>query len=171
MIMPGRVLAVLLLATLAGSAGCCSGAVRFRSPRCLEGSWELVSATYLTPDGRLTAPEPALRSLKVLSRGHFAYITVREDGSFVHSSGGEYKVRGNRYVEHVLYSSVATLRGHDFPFTWRLDRDLWFHTRGVDSLRVEEVWRRARRNRRTRHRLVERDDVNGIQQPATAKRR
>jgi hypothetical protein len=141
---PARVLTLLLLATLAGAGGCCSGLTGLRSGSCLDGSWELVSAKYTLRDGRVLDPEPGLQSLKILSGGHVAYITVRKDGSFVRSSGGEYEVRGSRYIEHIVYASLATLRGKDFVFTWRLDRDLWFHEGSIGTLRIEEVWRRTR---------------------------
>jgi hypothetical protein len=136
---------VLLLATLAGAGGCCSGLERFRSSSCLEGSWELVSANYTLEDGRTVGPEPGLRSLKILSGGHFTYITVAKNGAFIRSSGGEYEVCGSRYVEHVLYASLPALRGRDFAFTWERHRDLWFHKGSVGTLRVDEVWRRTGR--------------------------
>jgi hypothetical protein len=60
------VLTLLLLATLAGAGGCCSGLTGLRSGSCLDGSWELVSAKYTLRDGRVLDPEPGLQSLKIL---------------------------------------------------------------------------------------------------------
>jgi hypothetical protein len=124
-------------------AGCQTTSHPAHSADPLAGAWQFVSGRYTQPDGTVEeASAPVLRSLKVLNASHFVYLTSRDDGTFVRSAAGSYRISGATYAEKIDASSAEIMRGKTYSFEWRIDGDLWYHSGIKDGVRLEEVWRR-----------------------------
>jgi len=116
----------------------------------LMGTWEMVSSRVTRGDSVLAdVRAPEVRSLKVLDRTHFSFITVRRDTQFVRAAAGRYTTRPHsategQYTEMSEIGSSAGFRGRTFSFTFRLEGDTWYHKGGVGTATIDEVWRRVR---------------------------
>lgn len=111
----------------------------------LDGAWELGYAIYKDAQGKVVAEikDTGEKSLKVLSQGHFSFITHDKDGKFSVAAGGTFTVQGGQYTEVVTYSSDARLLGKTYRFNCRLKDGMWLHTGNEDHLFIEERWKRA----------------------------
>ena len=112
----------------------------------LAGAWELVSAKYSKPNGELIDEISGgkIKSLKILSKNRFTFITKAKDGKFISAGGGKYRIDGNKYVESVDYASEARMLGKDYVFSWQHANGDWLHKGMEDGVRIEEVWRRVK---------------------------
>ena len=111
----------------------------------LDGAWEFVSGRYVNADGKVSeVAAPQIHSLKVLNDSHFAFVTVRDDGTLVRAAAGPFTVSGNTYSEQLEKTSFEGIRGKTYSFEWRLEGDTWHHAGTNEGVRYEEVWRRAR---------------------------
>ena len=126
----------------------------------LEGVWQLVSGSG---GGR---PYPTTyRSMKVITKGHFAVVGEEERGvkdmktaadslrafRTMESGGGAYTVQGSTYTEKLEYFSDPAYVGTSVSFTCRTEGDRFYQTgafpilqngRKVREEKLEEVWRR-----------------------------
>lgn len=137
--------ALVLVATVLVIASCQTTTQSASAGHPLEGNWEMVSGRYTNADGQVTdLAAPQVRSLKVIGPARFAFITTREDGTFLRAAGGRYTIQGNRYAEHIDQTSGAPTRGESYEFDWRVEGDTWYHNGSHNGLRIEEVWRRVR---------------------------
>lgn len=110
----------------------------------LAGAWELVSGSYVGPDGSVTDyTAAAIQSLKILCAGKFSFITAA-GGAFYAAGGGDYVVEDGRYIEIPALASHADMLGQRYEFQYQLDGDTWTNSRWQEGVRVEyEVWKRA----------------------------
>ncbi|MBU1619926.1 MAG: hypothetical protein KJ556_15100 [Gammaproteobacteria bacterium] len=107
----------------------------------LQGSWTLQSAVYTKADGtviKLSADD--LKSVKILSKGHFSFVTVNKDGSFSSALTGTYQLKGNDYHETPQTGSVASMLNKTYEFKAELKDNLWLHSGMEDGMKIEEVW-------------------------------
>lgn len=107
----------------------------------LQGSWTLQSAVYTKADGtviKLSADD--LKSIKILSKGHFSFVTVNKDGSFSSALTGTYQLKGNDYHETPQTGSVASMLNKTYEFKAELKDNLWLHSGMEDGMKIEEVW-------------------------------
>jgi hypothetical protein len=102
----------------------------------LEGAWELTYAIYKDQDG-------SMKSLKVLSQGHFSFIT-QEKGKFSVAGAGTWSVKGGDYTEVVTYASLDRNLGKTYKFQCAMKDGVWIHSGKEDHLLIEEHWRRAK---------------------------
>ena len=129
--------AVLLLLCLTSCQTTSSSA---RDP--LAGAWELVSGHATTTDGKVLDYIGA-KAQKVLSDGHFAFVTVAPTGT-VAAGSGTYTISGSTYTEVVTNTAGHPATG-TYTFTWRVEGDKWYHTgSSASGTKYEEVWRRLR---------------------------
>lgn len=122
----GLILGVLGLAL----AGCASTAHR------LDGAWECLDP----------APaEPALREVKVIADGHFAFGVPNGGAPALCAGGGTCDFDGKKYVEHITYHWISGLVGKTIVFDCRLKDGLWYHSAEFDlggrPVTINEVWR------------------------------
>ena len=88
-----------------------------------------------------------LKSLKILSATHFAYVTTKttSDTSIVGAGAGPYTLTDSVYTEILEQASFARVRGKIYDFTYHVDGDLWTMIGDLEEFNVsiEEVWRRT----------------------------
>ena len=108
------------------------------------GTWELISGEYIDHDGNLVSYEKLnLRSLKVISKTHFSFVTMSGD-KFWSSGSGTFKYTNEEYIESPLYTSFNSPKGKQYVFKYRFEGDTWFSSRWENEKRVEsEVWKRV----------------------------
>ena len=111
----------------------------------LQGAWELSYAVYKDQQGKVVyeIKAGAEKSLKVLSKGHFSFITQDKDGKFSVAGAGTYTLDGGQYTEVVSYASLDRLLGKTYRFNCQMKDGLWIHTGNEDHLLIEEHWKRA----------------------------
>ncbi|KAF7771225.1 hypothetical protein PCIT_a4286 [Pseudoalteromonas citrea] len=109
----------------------------------LIGTWQYVKGQYATENGLVEAQAPQLTSTKIVSDGHFNYIT-QQGGKFLYAGGGTYTLDKDHFIEHVKYGNVASILGKTMAFTYKVEGDLWHHTLHEDGKLVEkEIWKRV----------------------------
>ena len=112
-------------------------------PLSLQGSWILKSAVYTKADGTvIKVSGEDLKSVKVLSKSHFSFVTVHKDGSFSSALTGTYQLKGDSYDETPQAGSVATMLNKTYAFKAKVEADLWLHSGMEDGMKIEEVWQR-----------------------------
>ena len=109
------------------------------------GSWELVSAKYVKQNGEVLDEDAAkkLKSLKILSKNRFTFITQAKDGKFVSAGGGTYRIEGKQYIESLEYASDPKMLGKAYSFSYRVSNGRWVHKGMEDGVHIEEIWRRV----------------------------
>ena len=114
----------------------------------LVGSWELVSHKSIRPDTTVVADMSRLKSIKILSPTHFAYVTTMSTGdtTIVGAGAGPYSFSDKQYAETLEHSSSPKMRGKVYEFTYQIEGDTWTHSGDLDNskIRIEEVWRRTK---------------------------
>jgi hypothetical protein len=112
------------------------------------GSWELVSHKSIRRDTTVVADMTALKSIKILSHTHFAYVTTMkaQDTTIVGAGAGPYSFDEKEYTEILEHSSFGMMRDRVYHFTYHIDEDMWTMIGDLDNLnvRIEEAWRRTR---------------------------
>jgi hypothetical protein len=128
---------VMALFTLGSTASACGS---------LQGAWELEYAVYKDASGKVVdeIKDGSVKSLKILSKQHFSFITQDKDGKFLVAGAGTYALKGNQYVETVTYSSIAGTPGKTYAFKCELRDGLWIHSGREDALLIEEHWKPAK---------------------------
>ncbi len=108
------------------------------------GTWQLISGEYIDQKGNLVSYEKLnLRSLKVISKTHFSFVTMSGD-KFWSSGSGTFKYTNDEYIESPLYTSFNSPKGKQYVFKYKLDGKTWFSSRWDNEQRVEyEVWKRV----------------------------
>ncbi len=108
------------------------------------GTWQLVSGEYLNDKGkRVNYKSLNLRSIKVISKTHFSFVTMAGD-KFWSSDAGRYRVTDNQYIETALHTSYSAPKGKEYVFTFKIEDDIWYSSRMENGVRVEyEVWHRT----------------------------
>lgn len=109
----------------------------------LQGSWTLKSAVYTKADGTVFKLSTGdLKSVKILSKAHFSFVTVNKDGSFSSALTGSYHLKGDSYHETPEAGSVAAMLHKTYEFKAKVEGDLWHHSGMEDGMKIEEVWER-----------------------------
>lgn len=112
-------------------------------PRSLQGSWALQSAVYTKADGTvIKVSGDDLKSVKVLSKSRFSFVTVNKDGSFSSALTGTYQLKADSYHETPQTGSVASMINKTYEFKAKVEGDLWYHSGMEDGMKIEEVWER-----------------------------
>lgn len=111
----------------------------------LEGAWQLAYAVYKDQSGKVVyeIKGDSDKSLKILSKQHFSFITQAKDGKFAAAGAGTWSVKGNTYTEVVSYASLDRLMGKTYVFQCQLKEGTWIHSGNEDGIHIEEHWRRA----------------------------
>lgn len=115
------------------------------SCEALEGAWELAYAVYKDQQGKVLheIKSGSERSLKVLSRSHFSFITMGKDGKFSVAGAGTWSSAGGKYTEVVSHASLDRLLGKTYRFDCEMKDGAWIHTGAEDHLFIEEHWKRV----------------------------
>lgn len=108
----------------------------------LLGSWEFVEGKYATDDGFVNAKAPEISSIKLITQGHFNYIT-QKNGVFHYAGGGEYILKNQQFIETFSYGNIPSLLGKTMAFDYKIEGKLWHHSLTQNGKLVEaEVWRK-----------------------------
>lgn len=110
----------------------------------MEGAWQLVYAVYKdAATGKVLEENKGDgdKSMKILSKGHFSFITQGKDGMFSVAAGGTYTLKDTNYTEVVTYSSMDRLMGKTYRFQCAMKDGLWIHSGNEDHLIIEEHWK------------------------------
>lgn len=111
----------------------------------LAGTWELEYAIYKNDKGEVVGEikDKTTLSRKILSEGHFAFITWDNTGKFIVAASGSYTLKGQDYKETVDVTSEARLMGKTYHFNATIKKDVWIHKGMEDGVLIEEHWRRV----------------------------
>ena len=110
----------------------------------MEGAWQLVYAVYKdAATGKVLEENKGDgdKSMKILSKEHFSFITQGKDGKFSVAAGGTYTLKDTNYIEVVTYSSMDRLMGKTYRFQCAMKDGLWIHSGNEDHLIIEEHWK------------------------------
>jgi hypothetical protein len=112
----------------------------------MEGAWELVYAVYKDESGKVLEENKgdADKSIKVLSKKNFSFITKDKGGKFLVAAAGTYSLEAGKYIEVVGYSSMDRLMGKTYRFDCAMKDGLWIHSGKEDHLLIEEHWKRLK---------------------------
>ena len=103
--------------------GCTTSAVEKKNP--IEGTWELVSSKWSSPDTTSTYPDTDYyRMIKMINKTHF--IFVNQDTSVENSyyyGGGKYTLDGDKYTEHLEFFKEPEWIGKSITFTMKVEGD------------------------------------------------
>lgn len=134
-----RIMIMMLLAalTLSGCAGFSGWEGQQGLDAGLLGTWE-----------RLEEEAPQYRHIKMLSPGHFVWVSYDlTTGRVVSMGGGTFEFDGRVYIERLEFASdnlPAEIIGEDQFFTAKLKGDEWRHEGTLSNgFQVREVWTRA----------------------------
>jgi len=111
----------------------------------MAGAWELVYAIYKEESTGKVLEEnkgDKDKSMKVLSKDHFSFITVDKTGKFSVAAAGTWSLEPGKYVEVVEMSSMARLLSKTYRFDCKMKDGLWIHSGKEDHLLIEEHWKR-----------------------------
>ncbi len=123
------------------ACGFIAASLQASEPASLQGSWALKSAVYTKADGSvIKVSGQDLKSVKVLSKSHFSFVTVNKDGSFSSALTGTYQLKGDSYQETPQTGSVAGMLNKTYEFKAKVEGDLWHHSGMEDGMQIEEVW-------------------------------
>src|ERR1043165_5731827 len=85
----------------------------------MEGAWQLVYAIYKEESTGKVLEEnrgDTDRSVKILSKKNFSFITVGKDGKFSVAAAGTWSLEPGKYVEVVNMSSMDRLLSKTYRF-------------------------------------------------------
>ncbi len=124
----------------------------------LQGSWTMIKYKYGSEKELSEVPD-IITYVKHITRSHFSWASFGEDGNLIAAGGGTYQIEGNKYREHIDYFHPlgSNLPGSSVEFDFVLNGNDWTISgfiknvqinpgsgvyEQVDSIRLEEVWRR-----------------------------
>lgn len=112
-------------------------------PAQLQGSWILKSAVYTKTDGTvIKISDQDMKSIKLVSKEYFSFVTVNKDGSFSNALTGRYQLQGDSYQETPEAGSVPAMLNKTYEFKAKVEGDLWHHSGMEDGTKIEELWQR-----------------------------
>ncbi|WP_404340348.1 hypothetical protein [Pseudoalteromonas mariniglutinosa] len=110
----------------------------------LLGSWQFIEGKYAVEDGFVTAKAPQLTSVKLITAGHFSYITEK-NGQFHYAGGGSYRLDNEKFIETFQYGNIPSLMGQTMAFDYKVEGDLWHHSLYKNGKLVEaEIWQKIK---------------------------
>jgi len=114
----------------------------------LVGAWEIQSSEYVYTayNDTLIGAEFVNPSVKILTKKHFAFGHLIDDGESISAGGGEYTYKGETYTEHIKYHSHSPAAGTSVEFKSKLEGDKWT-IKGVipgedGDILLKEIWKR-----------------------------
>lgn len=124
----------------------------------LQGSWTLIKYKYGLEKELNDVPE-IITYVKHITGSHFGWASYGEGGNVIAAGGGTYEINGTLYSEHIEYFHPlgSSLPGSSVTFDYSVAGNDWtisgyvkniqinpgtgkYET--IDSVRLEEVWRR-----------------------------
>lgn len=114
------------------------------SVESLVGVWELESARYTKENGELVdeIKDGKVKSLKIITKKHFSFITQDKDGKFLSAGAGTYQLNKKEYAETLSAISAPKMLGKTYRFTYEFDHGVWIHKGMEDGVFIEEHWRK-----------------------------
>lgn len=124
----------------------------------LRGSWTLIKYKYGAERELHDVPE-IITYVKHLTSKHFSWASYGDNGNLIAAGGGTYQLTADVYSEHIeyFYPLGSNLPGSSVDFNYKLKGNDWTISgyvkniqinpgngkyELVDSVRLEEVWRR-----------------------------
>ncbi len=135
-----------LLAMLMISLSC-----KTENKNAVEGTWELVSAKYTSPDTTYLYPKSEFdHVIKIIGKTHFLFIS--QDTSRIESydfGGGTYTLEGDTYTENIVFFKYPGFIGQSISYNNQIEGDNWVMTGPLNKKENEdfkwamhEVWKR-----------------------------
>jgi hypothetical protein len=103
----------------------------------IEGTWELVSAKYIMGDSTSEYSQKDLHSIKIITKGHFAFLTqigdrpkftkMGNDAEMLLAArtfgagGGTYTLEGDTYTEHIQFFLEPNFIDMSIPFKVKVE--------------------------------------------------
>ena len=105
----------------------------------LEGAWRLISYKY-GKDTEFTKVPRFMSYRKILTKGHFTWVSYGENGDdVIGAGGGSYKVNGSKYTEtsdffHPFRSDIV---GTSTEFDFSLSGNIWKISGVIKSVKID----------------------------------
>jgi len=88
------------------------------------GTWKMIYAEIKEKDSLQIKDMGKSDFVKIINATHFAFFNQDlENPAGFYGGGGTYKLQNNNYTETLNYTSIETIRGHNFPFTIEIKGD------------------------------------------------
>lgn len=108
----------------------------------IQGTWKLISGTITDKKSRKTNPyEMNFEMIKIINDTHFAFLKHsmnKQDTLGFDAGGGSYKLRIDKYEEHLEYYSNKNWEGKKFDFKVSLVNDTLIQS-GVEKVEKEGI--------------------------------
>lgn len=105
----------------------------------LEGTWKLISFKYGT-ETEFTKVPHFMQYRKILTKGHFAWVSYGENGDdVIGAGGGTYKIKGSKYTETSSYFHPhrPDIIGSGTEFDFSLDGKYWKISGVIKSVKID----------------------------------
>lgn len=114
------------------------------SSALLQGAWQLESAIYSDPNGKVLAEiqNQSTNSRKLIAGRYFSFITWQQSGKFEVAASGTFSADNSGYHEQVDATSLPRLQNKSYHFQCQLSGDNWLHQGLEDGVLIQEYWRK-----------------------------
>ena len=84
----------------------------------IEGTWKMIYAETVENDSLQVKELTKTEFIKIINESHFGFFNQNITNAEEYYSGsGTYTLNGDQYTETLKFTSVNSIRNHEFPFT------------------------------------------------------
>jgi len=108
----------------------------------IEGTWKLFYAEIYENDSLKIKDLTKTSFIKIINKTHFAFFNQENIGSKkIYGGGGTYTLNGENYVETLSFTSIESIKNHQFPFTVEIKGDTLIQS-GVEEVKSAGIKRK-----------------------------
>ncbi|MFG6687456.1 lipocalin family protein [Mariniflexile sp. HNIBRBA6329] len=99
------------------------------------GTWKMIYAEIKKNDSLEVKNLSKSSFIKIINNSHFSFFNQDElDARNSYGGAGTYSVKGNQYVETLIYTSAEAIRNHVFTFTIKIAGDTLIQS-GIEEVK------------------------------------
>lgn len=108
------------------------------------GTWKLIKGEYVNHEGVLIDYHSLnMQSTKVITPTHFSFVS-KSGEAFWAAGVGTYSYSASAYTEQLELASFEYEDNGAYPFTYKIEGELWHNERFKAGKRVEyELWQKV----------------------------
>ncbi|MEC3906682.1 hypothetical protein VOI54_06605 [Tamlana sp. 2201CG12-4] len=100
-----------------------------KQPDKIIGTWKMVHAEVLENDSLKIKDLSQTRFIKIINDTHFAFFNQQNNGNEkFYGGGGTYTFDGSNYTETLNFTSVESMKDHEFSFKIHIKEDSLIQT-------------------------------------------
>ncbi len=105
----------------------------------LQGTWKLVYAETQERDSIKIKDLKNSDFIKIINKTHFAFLNQDlKNSTLFYGGGGTYTLKGNQYIEVLVYTALDSYRNKTFPFTFEIKGDSLIQY-GVEEIKEHNI--------------------------------